>query len=92
MACGSSQVRDRIGATAAGLHHSSRQGQILNTLSKARDRTQNLMVPSRIHFHCATTGTPEYLEKDLSDFAHLRSWKSKCPLTEEWIQWNVTQP
>jgi len=30
------------------LHHSSRQRQILNPLSKARDRTRNLMVPSRI--------------------------------------------
>ena len=32
------------------LHHSSRQSQILNPLRKARDRTHNLMVPSRIHF------------------------------------------
>jgi len=30
------------------LHHSSRQHQILNPLSKARDRTRNLMVPSWI--------------------------------------------
>ena len=30
------------------LHHSSWQCQILNPLSKARDRTRNLMVPSRI--------------------------------------------
>ena len=27
-------------------------------LIEARDQTRNLMVPSRIHFHCATTGTP----------------------------------
>uniref|UniRef100_A0A8D1ANJ4 Sorting nexin 3 n=1 Tax=Sus scrofa TaxID=9823 RepID=A0A8D1ANJ4_PIG len=40
------------------LHHSSRQRQILNPLSKARDRTCNLMVPSRIRFHCAKMGTP----------------------------------
>ena len=39
------------------LHPSSRQPQILNSLSKARDRTCNLMVPSRIHFRCAATGT-----------------------------------
>ena len=39
------------------LHHSSRQCRILNPLSKARDRTRNLMVPGRIRFHCATTGT-----------------------------------
>ena len=30
---------------------------ILNPLSEARDCTRNLMVPSRIHFLCATTGT-----------------------------------
>ena len=40
------------------LHHSSQQCQILNPLSeKARDRTQNLMVSSRIRFCSATTGT-----------------------------------
>ena len=37
--------------------HSSRQLQILNPLREARDQTHNLMVPNRIHFHCATTGT-----------------------------------
>ena len=41
------------------LHHGSRQHQILNPLSEARDWTQNLMVTNWIHFHCATTGTPE---------------------------------
>ena len=40
------------------LHPSSLQSQILNPLNEARDRTRNLMVPSQIHFHCATTGTP----------------------------------
>ena len=40
------------------LHHSSRQCQILNPLSKARDGTRNLMVTSRICFCWATTGTP----------------------------------
>ena len=30
------------------LHHSSQQRRILNPLSKGRDRTSNLMVPSRI--------------------------------------------
>ena len=30
------------------LHHSSWQRRILNPLSKGRDRTRNLMVPSRI--------------------------------------------
>ena len=40
------------------VHHSSQQRQILNPLSKARDRTCNLMVPSRIRFLCAAPGTP----------------------------------
>ena len=40
------------------LHHSSRQRRSLNPLSKTRDRTRNLMVPSLIHFRCAMMGTP----------------------------------
>ena len=43
-----SQARDWIGTVDAGLHHSSRQRQILNPLSKARDWTRNLMVTSGI--------------------------------------------
>ena len=41
------------------LHYSSWQCRILNLLSEARDRTCNLMVPSRIHFCFAMTGTPK---------------------------------
>jgi len=44
------------------LYHSSQQCYILNPLSKARDRTRNLMVPSQIRFHCATMGTPECVD------------------------------
>ena len=40
-----------------GLHHSSGQLSILNSLSEARDQILILMVPSRIHFRCTTTGT-----------------------------------
>ena len=40
------------------LHHSSGQRWIPDPLSEARDQTRNLMVTSRIRFHCATTGTP----------------------------------
>ena len=40
------------------LRHSSQQCRILNPLSEARDRTCNLIVPSRIRFCCAMTGTP----------------------------------
>ena len=38
--------------------HSSWQRRILNQLSKARDWTWNLIIPSQIHFRCATKGTP----------------------------------
>ena len=73
MAYGGSQAGGLIRATATGLHHShsntgpshiwdlhhsSQQHQILNPLSVARDQTWNLMVPSRIHFQCATMGIP----------------------------------
>ena len=44
-----SQARGQIGAVAAGLHHSSPQRWILKPLSEAKDRTRNLMVPSRVH-------------------------------------------
>ena len=42
------------------LHHSSQQCWILNPLSKARDRTCNVMVPSWICFCCTMTGTPPF--------------------------------
>ena len=40
------------------LHHSSRQCQILNPLSEARDWILVFMDTSHIHFRCATMGTP----------------------------------
>ena len=73
MAHGGSQARGRIGATAAGLHHSHSNARsephlrpipqltatrILNPLSEARDRTCVLMDARQIHFCCATLGTP----------------------------------
>ena len=42
------------------LHHSLRQGQILDPWSEARDRTCNLMVPSRVRFYSATVGTQHF--------------------------------
>ena len=42
------------------LHHSSQKRQILNLLSEARDQTHNPMVPSQIHFRCATMGAPQF--------------------------------
>ena len=60
------QLQDYATATATGdlscvcdLHHSSRECQILNPLSKARDQTLILMVTSWVHYHQATTGTPK---------------------------------
>ena len=41
------------------LQYSSWQHQILNPLSKAKDETCVLMVPSRICFHCTMMGTPQ---------------------------------
>ena len=43
------------------LHHSSRQRQIPDPLSEARDRTHILRDTSWIHLCCATTGTPKKL-------------------------------
>ena len=57
-AYGGSQARGLIRATAASLHHSSQQCQILNPLSEAGDQTHNLMVPSHICLHPAAAGTP----------------------------------
>ena len=73
MACGSSQTRGQIRATAAGLHHShSDVGSKLHLLptpqltatpdprptEQGQDRTCILMDTSRIGFCCATMGTP----------------------------------
>ena len=70
-AYGGSQARGRIRDTAAGHSHSSTRSKphlrptpqltampTLNPLSEAGDQTRNLMVPSWIHFLCATMGTP----------------------------------
>ena len=54
----SSQAGGQVGATAAGLHHSSQQHWIPSPLSEARDQTHTLMDTSWIRFCCATTGTP----------------------------------
>ena len=60
-------------------HHSSQQHQILNPVSEARNRTCNLMVPSQIHFHCATMGTPDFIF-----FTHWEGRQQKYP----WNQWS----
>ena len=59
------------------LHHSSRQRQILNPPSKARDWTPVLMDAGPVHYHWATTGTPwvNFIHKALKD------WDKKRALT-----------
>ena len=68
---GSFQARGPIRPTVASLCHShsnismshihgSQQRWILSPLSKARDQTYNLTIPSQICFHCTMTGTPTW--------------------------------
>ena len=57
---GGSQARGWVGAIAAGLYHSTWQRRSFNPLSKARDRTSNLIVPSRFVNHGAMIGTPHW--------------------------------
>ena len=68
-AYGCSQARGWIRSTAMAiatsdpscicdLHYSTQQHRILNPISKARDPTKNLTVPSQICFCWATMGTP----------------------------------
>ena len=52
------RLRGQIGATAAGLQHSSQQCLILNPLSKARDRTCILLHTSGFVTCCTTMGNP----------------------------------
>ena len=91
MTYGSFQARGRIGVTATAyttatatqnpsrifnLHHSSRQYQILNSLSKARVGTLVLVVTSQVRFHCTSTGTPimiifeQILCRKIANFPH----------------------
>ena len=54
------------------LHHSSRQRQILNPRSKARDQTQILMDTSWVHFHETAAKPQQKLFKRLYEH-HLQS-------------------
>ena len=69
------------------LHHSSRQPQILNPLSKVRDQSCVLMDPSQIRFHCAMMGTPKKPHNDLA-LSELKFNKEllclESPLTYFW--------
>ena len=65
-AYGSFRARGQIGAVAAGLHHSSWQGQILHPWSEAREWTRFLMDTSQICFRWATMGTPNNVPLDVA--------------------------
>ena len=58
MAYGGFQAKGRIGATAAGWHHSSQHRGIPNPLGEARDWIRNPTALSQIRFRCTTLGTP----------------------------------
>ena len=99
-AYGGSQSRGLIGAIAAGLHHSSRQRRILNSLREARNGTRYLMVPSRIRFRCTTTGTPSFCSLNQSIFVYHSQWHrsskstmtgSTSGLSPQLLAWCLTQ-
>ena len=103
MAFGGSQARRPIGATAAGLHHSSWQHWLLNPLSKARVQTHNLMVPSWICFRCAMIGTPRvffllgshYIAMIDCILGHMIELNLQPPtLTRGWadVKWLIVSP
>ena len=99
VACGGSQARGQIGAVApayaratatrdlshiCNLHHSSQQCWILNPLIEARDRTHNLMVPSRIHLHCTMMGTLQLSCLYTTVILVVVCVVVKCVSVEEW--------
>ena len=68
------------------LHHSSQQCWILSPLSKARDRTQVLTVPSWICYHWATRGTSAH------KFPSQTKWHWQAPFPSSFYWWtNKTQ-
>ena len=60
MACGGSQPRGRIGAIAAGLHHSHTRS--LTHWARPGIKPATSWFPVGFVNHCATTGTPSYSE------------------------------
>ena len=61
---------------------SSRQRRVVDPLSRTRDQTCNLMVPSWIPFRCAMMGTPRILFSDSELFALSLSYEETfgaCP-------------
>ena len=92
-AYGGSQARSPIGATAASphhslhnirskphlwLHHSPRQHQILNPLSKARDRTPIFTDPNQVPYYWAMTETPQAMLNRYAIYVHKNKRKCNC--------------
>ena len=65
-------------SSVCNLHHSSWQLWTLNPLSKAKDRTCNLMVPSWTHFCCTTRGTPNFSILFIYEIACISSVSRNC--------------
>ena len=95
LAYGGSQARGLTGATAVTLYHSHSNSRselrlwptpqltatlILNPRSKATDGNCNLMVPSWICSHCATTETPTIVDLECRVQSHY--WSSCCGAVE----------
>ena len=77
-----SQARGQIGATVAGLHHSSQQCWILNLLIEARDQTCNLMVPGPDSF-LLHHNRNSYRGRHLNDIPWQESQQTGKPLHVE---------
>ena len=77
----------QIQAASATYTTAQRQRQIPNPLSEARDRTRNLMVPSRIRFHWAMTGIPPPVWTAFSHFEMQMFWR----VCAGWLR-NISSP
>ena len=76
------------------LYHSLRQRWTRNPLSEARDPTRNLMVLSRIHFHCPTIGTPRQFifdNQDIQIFRHTKKTfgRSRKQIRQFLSKWGI---
>ena len=73
------------------LCHSSRQCQILNPLSGARDQTCILMDTSWVHYRWATVGPPSLLFSNRASVRLISPTQGKCEhpfsLGESWLYW-----
>ena len=67
------------------LHHSSGQRRIIYRPSKARDRTLNLMAPSRIVSDVPRPEPPEIFLNDASELSHKTETASQTSKANLWL-------